>query len=249
MKRFFLIFDHWPYLLLIGLWYLAWSMIDNKILIPSPHETVLTLMQYFSEKRFQDSLIETMKNLGLSWALIQALVLLTILLIQSNHLFEKIFAKWALMFQTLPTFAILPVLIALLGFNTVMMFTLLIFANYWVSISYVMTAQDEMRRRWAHQADNLQWSVIDQIRHIYFYAMLPHLLTISIITWGLCWRTLIAVEVMFGGLGTARGLGVLMMEDRQSYDTTEVWAVLLVILAVSVLINHIFERLKKKIYW
>lgn len=249
MKKYSLIFDNWPYVLLICLWYLAWALIDNKILIPSPHDTVSTLLQYFSEKRFQDSVLETMKNLGLAWALIQVLVLLTILLIQSSRWSEKIFSKWALMFQTLPTFAVLPVLIALLGFNTVMMFTLLIFANYWVSISYVMTAQDEMRRRWAHQADNLQWSVIDQIRYIYFYAMLPHLLAISAITWGLCWRTLIAVEVMFGGLGTASGLGVLMMEDRQSYNTAEVWAVLLVILTVSVVVNQIFETLKKKIYW
>ena len=236
-------------MLLLGLWYLAWWTIDNTILIPSPHDTIETLVNYSTEKRFQDSVTETMKNLGIAWILIQLLVLLTILLIQTSKFFESIFAKWALMFQTLPTFAILPVLIALLGFNTVMMFTLLIFANYWVSISYIITAQEEMRRRWAHQADNLQWSVVDQIRHIYFYAMLPHLLAISAITWGLCWRTLIAVEVMFGGLGTASGLGVMMMEDRQSYNTSEVWAVLLVILVFSIVVNHFFEFLKKKIYW
>jgi ABC-type nitrate/sulfonate/bicarbonate transport system permease component len=249
MKKYSLLSDSWPYALLVGLWYLSYWMIDSKILVPSPHDTVITLANYFGDQRFQDSVIETMKNLLLSWVLIQFLVLLSLILIQTSRLFESVFSKWALMFQTLPTFAVLPVLIALMGFNTVMMFTLLVFANYWVSISYLLTAQQEMRQRWKHHADNLQWSIIDQIKSVYFFALLPHLIAISAITWGLSWRTLIAVEVMFGGLGTASGLGVMMMEDRQAYNTSEVWAVLLVILAISVAINHFFDFLKKKIYW
>lgn len=239
----------WPYLLLILLWYLSWWSIDNAILIPSPHATWIALISYASDLRFRESLYSTMSNLVMAWFLVQSLVLMSIMLVQVSRPVELILSKWALMFQTLPTFALLPVLIALLGFNTMMMFTLLIFANYWASMSYALTSQREVRARWSHHAENLRLSSLNQFTKIYLYAMLPHLVTMSSIAWGLCWRTLIAVEIMFGGLSTASGLGVLMQQDRQSYDTAQVWAILMVILFVSVAINQMFDFAREKITW
>ena len=67
--------------------------------------------------------------------------------------------------------------------------------------------------------------------------------------WGLCWRTLLALEVMFGGLGQQLGLGVLMQEDRMTYAIAEIWAILIVIMSVSVAVNSLFLWVKRRVHW
>ena len=88
-----------------------------------------------------------------------------------------------------------------------------------------------------------------QISRVYVYSLLPYLVNIGSITWGLCWRTLLALEVMFGGLGQQLGLGVLMQEDRMTYAIAEIWAILIVIMSVSVAVNSLFLWVKRRVHW
>ena len=236
----------WPYLLLLALWYVAYFAVGNNILIPDPIMTVASLGTYVQQERFWISIRSTMGNLLTTWLILQLMLAVVLILIVSNQHLKKLISSWANMFQSMPTFAIL---IAIIGLSKATLYVLILFANFWVGTSYLLTAVTTCRSRWAEQLQNLRWNTWTQIRHVYIYAMLPYTVNIASITWSLCWRTLLAVEIMFGGLGSQLGLGVLMMEDRQSYNTEEVWGILLLIIGFSVLVNYIFDKLKNKIKW
>jgi NitT/TauT family transport system permease protein len=248
MNQYLKAFDYWPLVLLIGLWYMTWIVIDNPILVPNPWETALSLVDYSTDQKFLSSLGATLQNLIFSWLLVQLLVLITLVAINNRHA-EHLVDHWGSMFQTMPTFALLPILIVIMGFGPSMLYTLIIFGNYWVASSYLITALKKVKLKWFAQANNLKWPILKQIRHIYFPALLPYLINIASITWGMCWRTLLAVEIMFGGLTSQMGLGALMMENRITYDTKEVWAILLLILIISLLVNSAFRLLQKKTFW
>jgi NitT/TauT family transport system permease protein len=248
MNLFSKVFNQWPFLLLIGLWTIAWVWISNPILVPSPAGSITALIEYFDDSRFLLSLNTTVWNLVSSWLIVQLLLLITLVIITNRHA-ETLIDNWSSMFQSVPTFALLPILIVLMGFSQSMLYTLVIFGNYWVASSYLITALHKTRLRWQPHARNLNWSVAKQLRHIYLPALVPFWINIASITWGLCWRTLLAIEVMFGGLSGQLGLGVLMMENRTTYDTEEVWGILLVILIIGLSMNAIVQLLKKKVFW
>lgn len=249
MKRYLNFSNVAPYLLLLVLWTIAYWIINNPILIPSPTQAVGALINYTHDPRFYISLSSTLTNLVNSWLIVQALLLLTLIVVKSHDIAKNIVEKWSTMFQTMPTFAMLPILIVALGLGKSTLYALIIFSNFWVGVGYLLTAVNLTQSHWQPQLTNLRWSIFKQIRHVYVYAMLPHLLSISGITWGLCWRTLLAVEVMFGGLASQLGLGVLMMEERVSYNSAEVWALLLVVMLISISIGQVFNFLKSKIHW
>lgn len=235
-------------MLLLALWIMIWGYVGNPLLIPSPVSVVNALWIYLFDPRFHVSMISTMTTLFMAWGAIQIMLLIT-LVAQFNPVLHKIFEKWSILFQTLPAFALLPIMIVLLGFGTPLLYAMIIFTNYWVGTNYLLTATKQSQTRWHEQCVNLRWNLVTQITRVYVYSMLPYLLNMASITWGLCWRTLLALEVMFGGLGRQLGLGVLMQEDRMTYDISEIWAILLVIMAISIAINHVFIMIKKRIHW
>lgn len=235
-------------MLLLALWIMIWGYVGNPLLIPSPVSVVNALWIYLFDPRFHVSMIGTMTTLFMAWGAIQIMLLIT-LVAQFNPVLHKIFEKWSILFQTLPAFALLPIMIVLLGFGTPLLYAMIIFTNYWVGTNYLLTVTKQSQTRWHEQCVNLRWNLVTQITRVYVYSMLPYLLNMASITWGLCWRTLLALEVMFGGLGRQLGLGVLMQEDRMTYDISEIWAILLVIMAISIAINHVFIMIKKRIHW
>lgn len=249
LKTFFApVRDWWPIGLLLALWLLTWAVVNNALLIPSPWSVMAALWNYLFDPRFHISITGTMTTLFTAWGLVQILLLLT-LVAQFNPVLNQIFERWSILFQTLPTFALLPVMIVLLGFGTPLLYAMVIFANYWVGVNYLLTATRQSRDRWREQCENLAWHLGHQISRVYVYSLLPYLVNIASITWGLCWRTLLALEVMFGGLGQQLGLGVLMQEDRMTYDIAEIWAILLVIMAVSMAVNSLFVYVKRRVHW
>ena len=240
--------DWWPMGLLLALWLLTWAVVNNALLIPSPWSVLVALGNYLFDPRFHISITGTMTTLFTAWALVQILLLFT-LAAQFNPVLNQIFDRWSILFQTLPTFALLPVMIVLLGFGTPLLYAMVIFTNYWVGVNYLLTATRQSRARWHEQCENLGWHMGHQISRVYVYSLLPYLVNIGSITWGLCWRTLLALEVMFGGLGQQLGLGVLMQEDRMTYAIAEIWAILIVIMSVSVAVNSLFLWVKRRVHW
>lgn len=227
---------------------MVWFMIDNGLLIPSPVSVIEALWQYLFNPRFHISIVSTMTTLFTAWGIIQIMLAIT-LIAQFNPLAHQVLDRWSVLFQTLPTFALLPVMIVLLGFGTPLLYAMVIFTNYWVGTNYLLTATRQSRDRWHEQCCNLGWNIGHQISRVYLYSMLPYLVNIASITWGLCWRTLLALEVMFGGLGQQLGLGVLMQEDRMTYNIAEIWAILLVIMALSLTVNQLFVSIKRRVHW
>ena len=238
----------WPILLLIVLWLAVYQYIDNPVLIPSPAGALEALWNYFEDPRFHISVISTMTNLVTAWLIVQAMLLLTLLL-QFNPILHKIFEKWAFLFQALPTFAILPILIVLLGFGPAMLYTCIVFSNYWVGTNYLLTATKQSTQQWHEQCDNLGWNTWQRFSRVYVYSMMPYLINLASITWSMCWRTLMALEVLFGSLGSQLGLGVLMQQERMMFDVAEIWAILLVIMTISIAVNQLFILLRNRIHW
>lgn len=248
MMKFFQSFKYLSYLLLLAVWIVAWKFTDNPLLVPSPTAVAAALYAYALEDKFQVSLLNTLSNLLFAWSIIQVFLFL-FLVLQFNHSVRRVLADWATLFQPLPTFALLPVLIVLLGLNSITLFVLIVFSNLWSGMSYLLSAVEREQKNWQHHADNFKWNLIQQIKYIYLYALLPHLVSIAAVTWGLTWRTLLAVEVTMGGVGDNQGLGIIMTEDRMTYDIAEIWAVLLIILIISAIIQYMFEKVKSKVHW
>jgi NitT/TauT family transport system permease protein len=74
-------------------------------------------------------------------------------------------------------------------------------------------------------------------------AALPSILTGLKIGWAFAWRTLIAVELVFGVSSGSGGLGWYIYENRNLLDIDKVFAGLLTVILLGFIVEHLIFRL------
>lgn len=76
--------------------------------------------------------------------------------------------------------------------------------------------------------------------------MLVDIISVCKNTWALGWRSLLAIEITFGNLGSGKGLGVTMVMDRTTFNSVDLWASLLVVIIIGSTILLFFDYLVER---
>jgi NitT/TauT family transport system permease protein len=72
------------------------------------------------------------------------------------------------------------------------------------------------------------------------------LMASSTTAWNISWRTLLALEVVFGSIGRHWGLGTYMVTVKDRMDITEMYASLFAIILIGLAFNTMFEKMLVK---
>ena len=87
----------------------------------------------------------------------------------------------------------------------------------------------------------------EMIRHIYFPATLPSILTGLRSAWGLSWRSLVAGELVYGAMGKSAGIGWLITINRYNLNPNGMAVGLLSIVVLGLLMEHVITGSVEKV--
>ena len=80
---------------------------------------------------------------------------------------------------------------------------------------------------------------VGMVRHIYFPATLPSILTGLRSAWGVSWRSLVAGELVYGAMGKSAGIGWLITLNRYNLNPNGMAIGLLSIVIIGLLMEHV----------
>jgi NitT/TauT family transport system permease protein len=235
--------------IVILLWFLFYRWVNNPIIIPGPYETFNRLFELLKTVKFREHIYSSMSNLSLGWILSIILLFLLTIFISLSKKIEIFLTNIAGGYQGMPTFSLAPILLTMFGYSKITAVCLLIWSVIWYGTIHLIAEINKIKQKWYKHAKNLQWKFLKQFTIIYLPAMLPIFLVICKNSWSMMWRTLVAIELLLGGMGGNFGLATFMMENKVQYQMTETWSVFLVILLLGIIINKFFDYIIKKIDW
>jgi NitT/TauT family transport system permease protein len=237
----------WPYLFILAAWQVASWLVGKPLLLPDPSTVAWTLITELGDRRFQDSAIASLGMMVGCWLAINLLVLLAMVSGLINGHCKLFLSKISLLLQPLPAFSLLPIAVMLLGIGASAQEFLVIFSGLWPAMTLMITRLDAVVERWAPQVRNLRWNTLTALRRVYLPAMASHWAAVAKTSWNQSWKTLIALEMTFGSMGSSWSLGRLMMEERNLLNANEIWSIMLLMVLIGAATGWLFDRVEKNV--
>jgi NitT/TauT family transport system permease protein len=237
VKSFLIIFVIWE---IIAWW------INNPLILPGIVDIWSMYPSLLQDTAFLHSIAATIGMLVNAWIYILLIVFVLLLSsVYSKHVRETVLLLSSAL-QPTPTFAWLPVFMLILGVNENSMIAMMVFAGLWtISLSYTITLEQSMKQ-WKKHCDNLELGVFKSTWLVYIPSMKNILLSNFKTAWNLSWRTLLALEVVYGAIGSHWGIGTYMITEKERMDVSEMYATLFVIMLFGILFNVIFDFFSSK---
>jgi NitT/TauT family transport system permease protein len=203
-----------------------------------------SLRDGFMEKTFLIGVAYSMKRILIGYGLSILGGLVLGFLLSQIKIFEETVGSLVLGLHTLPSICWLPVGILWFGLSDAAILLVIVFGSLFsltiatddgiknISPIYVRAARTMGSSGW-----RLYWDVI-------LPAALPSIVSGLKQGWSFAWRSLMAGELLFVSLG----LGHLLQMGRELNDIAQVFAVMIVIIAIGLIVDYcIFGALEKKI--
>ena len=178
-----------------------------------------------------------------AWTIAVALILVLVFFSNISTAAKDFMQGMVSIFSPMPSFALMPIMLMIVGITQSTMTLVLVFGMFWVNLSAMIHAMDTAKQRWAKHCKNLKLSLVESYRKVYIPAVSVDLISVCKNTWALGWRALLAIEVTFGNLGSGKGLGVTMVMDRTTFNSVDLWASLLVVIIIGSTILLFFDYL------
>jgi NitT/TauT family transport system permease protein len=228
--------------MVLVVWWAGHVIVNNSVLLPGPSETMTTLVELLTTDKFQNHVLSSVGTLTTGWLLCLSLLLISIFAMLASRRCKTVLTDLAAGWQGTPTFAMAPIIILAFGYTLTSVLVLLCWAVVWYGVNHLAADIARCQDHWQTQAANLDWRLTRQFFYIYVPALAPSFGLIAKNSWSMMWRTLIALEILFGAMGGSYGLGSFMNETRQQLLATETWStmiVILVLLNIGTLIGNI----------
>lgn len=226
----------------IGAWQLLAMLIGNRLLLPSPADTIKTLAVLAGEGDFYLNIGWTLFRCALSIALSFA---------------AGITAGWAAYrlrlvrsFLTLPVgfFKAVPVM-------AVIIYVILLAEADWVAVvvcflmcfpvvyTNVLSGLDSMERELLELAQVYEFTAFQRVKHIYFPGIMPQIKAAVKLIAGLSWKAVVAAEVLSI---PKYSLGYEMINAKYYLETATLFSYILVIVILSLAMEKLIDRCLKR---
>lgn len=231
MKRFKVIINNHIFLFAFILFILFWQIICmtfniNSYILPSPVQILYSFISNFTLIIYHASITLLETIIGLFISIIIGVIIAIIF--NEFKIMKKIIFPFIIIFQTLPLIAIAPLLVMWLGIGISSKITLIIIICSFPIITNLTNAFENVDIEKLNYFKSLNSSKINTYRYLYFNETLEAFfssLKISI-TYS------VTSAILSEYIGSKSGLGVLLNNSFNSYNTELVFAV---IISVSVL--------------
>jgi NitT/TauT family transport system permease protein len=226
----------------IGLWQILSIMVNKEILLPSPAVTFEHLLSLFTTLEFFKacgvSLLRIMLGF-LSGALIGVILAVICHLVPFiNTLLTPMKAT----VKTTPVASFIIIAYMWLAKSEIPGFiaSLIVIPIVWTNI---MTGLENTDVKLIEVGRIFSFSKWYFVKYIYFPAVKPYLISAALTGIGLAWKSGIAAEVL---VVANDGIGGMLHQSKVNYDMADMFAITLVVIAISLVIEMTFERAVKK---
>lgn len=233
------------YLILIGLWQgLSLLRIWPEYIFPTPVGVVKTLIAGFEDKTFIIGILISMKRILIGYGLSIVIGLCLGLLIGRVKTLDETFGSLVLGFQALPSICWLPLALLWFGLSESAMQAVVILGSLFSIIIGADTGVKNVPPIYIRAARTMGASGFRLYTKVIIPAALPSIISGFKQGWSFAWRSLMAAELLYVGLG----LGHLLMMGRELNDMNQVIAVMIVIIVIGVVVDRlIFGKIENKI--
>jgi NitT/TauT family transport system permease protein len=205
---------------LLGIWAAASSFIHSEIVLPSPWRVALAVVELFPTSRFLAALQATFFRGLASFGISMAAGVAVGLACGLSATFAYTMAPTLTVTRATPVLAV--ILLALIWFpsGAVPVFAAVLMA-FPVVVADVRQGVRSADPKLLEMAKLFRLRRRDQLKSIYAPAVAPHLVSASHSALGLCWKVVVAGEVLSQPV---RALGTGMNRARIELETAEVFA-------------------------
>jgi NitT/TauT family transport system permease protein len=217
----------WEILFRLRLW--------PEYIFPSPFDVLRTLVRGFQNHTFLLGIAFSMLRVLLGFALSAILGTALGLLIGRVRLLEDTLGSVILGLQALPSICWLPLALLWFGLSpSAIMFVVVMGAL----LSITLATQAGVKNtppRYLQAASNLGARGWRLYALVVLPAALPAIISGMKLGWSFAWRSLMAAELLYVGVG----LGQLLMVGRELNDMSQVMAVMVVIIVIGLMVDRL----------
>ncbi len=211
----------------------------NSLILPAPRETLLALKKLLYTGELYHNLLITVKRtmLGYGFALITGILLS--LLLHKNKILQLILRPLITVIQTTPP--VIWIVLAVIWFGIAedltpvfLIFTVtfpIIFINLFEGLQDISKELIEM-------AEVYSWNKKQVYLHIYYPALIPHLVSAVSIGFAFAWKSSVFAEFV----GSASGVGFALSMANSNLQTAKLFAWAIVLVVLMLIIEYIIIK-------
>lgn len=221
------------------------GLVPNYILPPFSQVVYTTWIELTTGSLFVmvgRTLLVLIEALAISFLLSAIIVFIC----QKSKTFLSFYNIIAPAMNSIPSMALLPLVIMWIGIDNAAIVTLVVHSVLWTFTIYLLKSISTIPKEYREFTDNINLSIFRKIKDVFFPAVLPHIVAGLKIACSRAWRSIIGAEIIFGAIGTAGGLGYFININRQFGNMDKVLSGVLIIVLIGLIMEYaIFFNLDK----
>ena len=197
----------------IGLFLLAWEAVPrlgiaDERFLPPASTVLVTLVEYFGDGEFWESVAETMIawGLGLAISIVSALILG--LIIGSSAFLGRVTYTTIEFLRPIPSVALIPLAVLLFGVKIESSLLLVIYASFWQVLLQVLYGVADVDPVAENTARSYGLGRMARVRYVVWPTMLPYLMTGIRLASAVALILAITAELIIGSPGLGYQIGL-----------------------------------------